>query len=195
MVESSEQYTKDLLPPPAYFESERLRYRRVTREDVCTRYLSWLNDPIVNQYLETRWSTQNLETIDAFVSSMLGNPKSYLLAVIDKALDLHIGNYKLGPINPIHRFADVSGFIGEREYWSRGYGTEVLKAVMGFGFGPLSLHTIQAGVYGSNAQSIRHAEKGGLLHVGTIKKQLRNGDAWEDHHILSATNPNERDSI
>src|SRR5690606_30548095 len=66
--------------------------------DCTERYLSWLQDPEINQYLETRWSPQNMQSIEQFVESMLDDPNNYLFAIRDLTTEQHIGNIKLGPI-------------------------------------------------------------------------------------------------
>ena len=45
--------------------------------DVNETYVNWLNDPLVNQYLETRFSLQNIETVRSFVETTLHTPDEY----------------------------------------------------------------------------------------------------------------------
>ena len=61
--------------------------------------MSWLQDPAVNAYLETRWSPQSLESVRAFVSAMAEDPANYLFAIVQNQGGRHIGNLKIGPIN------------------------------------------------------------------------------------------------
>ena len=67
----------------------------------------------------------------------------------------HIGNIKLGPINPNHRTADISLFIGEQALWGQGYATEAATAMVRFGFEVAGLHRIVARVDERNASSAR----------------------------------------
>jgi RimJ/RimL family protein N-acetyltransferase len=157
--------------------------RLATLEDCTARYESWLADPIVNQYLETRWRPQPLGGIREFVAGMLESADSYLFAIVENASGTHIGNIKVGPIAWNHLYADVSYFIGERACWGKGYATEAIRLVTGFAFQRLGLHRLQAGLYAGNGASGRALEKAGYRREAIFKSQLKNATgAWEDHH-------------
>lgn len=72
--------------------------RQIEMEDCTDSYVKWLNDSEVTQYLETKWSIQNLETIRDFVDAQRKNTHSILLAIITKENNVHIGNIKIGPV-------------------------------------------------------------------------------------------------
>ena len=70
------------------------------REDDCNKkYLKWLNDLDVNQFLETRWNKQNIKSIKKFVSEINRSNDSYIFGIINKETKEHIGNIKIGDIN------------------------------------------------------------------------------------------------
>lgn len=94
--------------------------RQIEMEDCTDSYVKWLNDSEVTQYLETKWSIQNLETIRDFVDAQRKNTHSILFAIITKENNVHIGNIKIGPVNEHHKHADISYFIGNKEYWNKG---------------------------------------------------------------------------
>jgi RimJ/RimL family protein N-acetyltransferase len=141
-----------------------------------------LEDPEVNRYLETRWAVQTLDAIRDFVSEMAESPHNYLFAMIENASGLHIGNIKLGPICPNHRFAEVGFFIGERSCWGAGFATEAIRLVAAFAFGRLGLNRIHAGLYSSNRGSAKALLKAGFRMEGVFRKELRRDDGgWDDH--------------
>ena len=157
--------------------------RLVTLDDCTTRYVEWLADPEVNAYLETRGSTQTLETVRAFVTSVLESPASHLFAIVRANDDVHVGNIKLGPVHPVHRYADVSYFIGDRASWGRGYASEAIRLATDFGFRRVGLHRVQAGCYDSNVGSLRALEKVGFTREATFREQLVTAaGAREDCH-------------
>ncbi len=172
-----------VIAPGEWIEGNRARLRLVELADVSDRYLGWLLDPEVNRYLETRWSEQTLDTVHAFVSSMVASGDSYLFAIVDRESGAHAGNVKIGPVNRIHEFADVSYFIGDRAAWGKGLGTEAVIMATRFGFERLGLHRVQAGLHETNIGSKRVLEKSGFAFEGQLVKKLRGaakGD-WEDH--------------
>ncbi len=146
--------------------------RQIELSDCDSSYVAWLNDPEVNQYLETKWSEQNAETIRAFVDSQRKNDNSILFAIVLKSKDQHIGNIKIGPIHPHYHHADISYFIGEKEYWHKGIATEAIRLVCKYGFEKLGLHRIEAGAYDCAIGSWKGLEKSGFKREGVFKEQV-----------------------
>lgn len=161
--------------------NEKILLRPITIADCTPFYVEWLRDPLVNQFLETRWHHQDIGTVRDFVHNMLISEEHYLFAIILNDNGTHIGNIKLGPINRYHGYADVSYFIGERQCWRKGFATEAIKLVTQFGFEVLHLYRVQAGAYAKNIGSVRALEKAGYRLEGCFRKQLTYADERDDH--------------
>jgi len=159
----------------------RVRLRPILVDDCTERYVNWLRDPEVNRYLETRWVEQTLESVKAFVLAVNSDPASHLMAITDANSGRHIGNIKIGPVRTHHEDADLSYFIGDRDYWGRGYATEAIQLSTRLGFDRLGLHRLQAGVYATNVASARALEKAGFVRDAVLLRQLRGPSGWEDH--------------
>jgi len=152
--------------------SERLLFRTLGKEDVSERYLAWLNDSVVNQFLETRFTVQTRETCEKFVSDMENDSASYLFGIFDKVNLEHIGNIKLGFINTNHQSGELSLFIGEKSCWRKGYATESIGRITHWGFDELRLERIEAGCYDSNVGSLRAFLKAGYSVEGFFRKSV-----------------------
>jgi len=159
----------------------RVMLRPISLEDCTDRYVQWLRDPEVNQYLETRWMEQTIESVRAFVLAVAQDPSSHLLAIVEVETGRHIGNIKIGPIRPHHNYADLSYFIGDRDYWGRGYATEAIQLATRLGFERLGLHRIQAGAYAGNIAGARTLEKAGFVRDAVMHRQLMGPSGWDDH--------------
>ncbi|MEN6611264.1 MAG: GNAT family protein [Methanoregulaceae archaeon] len=70
------------------------------------------------------------------------------------------------------------GYILLPEYWSSGYAQEILRALLAFGFGELSLHRIYGKCDELNTASAHVLEKGGLTYEGTIREHVWLRDHW-----------------
>lgn len=68
------------------------------------------------------------------------------------------------------------------EFWGKGYGTEVSRALIKFGFEVLKLHRVEAGVAIGNKASIRVLEKSGMLREGLHRKILPIRGNWVDNY-------------
>lgn len=148
---------------------ERIYLREVTPADVNETYLGWLNDPDVNRFLETRFVDQSLDRIADFVRRMRQAEDTTLFAICLRNGDTHIGNIKIGPVNPHHLQADVSLFIGEKTHWGRGLGAEAIRTVTAHGFRDLGLNKLSAGAYAANTSSIKAFEASGWRREGELK--------------------------
>lgn len=162
----------------------RIYLREVRASDVNASYRSWLNDAEVNQYLETRFVPRSMENIAAYVRDLDGKSESVFLAICLKESGDHIGNIKVGPINWIHRFADVSLFIGDKSQWRRGLGSEAISLVTRFAFDELNLNRLQAGCYSSNLGSSRAFEKCGFRREGILRKKRFSKGTYEDELLF-----------
>lgn len=136
-------------------DTTRFKLQTLDSSFISESYLSWLNSEEINQYLETRYSQQTVESLTSFVQLMLSSENSILLAIVDKEAGQHIGNIKLGPINSAHNSAPLGLVIGESDWWGKGVAKEVISALTDWGFGVLGLDKINAGSYASNIGSIR----------------------------------------
>ena len=146
-------------------ETKRLVLRQLTVSDVNDQYLSWMNNPRIYQFLESKQGNQTISELRNFVSSTLEDSDTVFLAIIHREHNTHIGNIKLGPINTRHRNAALGFIIGEIDYWGKGYATEAISAICTFAAANFSLDQIYASCYSNNIGS---------------KKSLLNSDFYED---------------
>ena len=153
-------------------KSSRLLLRALELDDLNATYLSWLNDPAVNCYLETRFLPQSLEALRAYWQAHRDDPSSPWFAICLVDDGRHIGNIKLGPIQWLHRRADLSLFIGERRCWGQGYASEAIAMVCEWAFRELDLQKLNAGIYASNLGSRRAFEKCGFELEGTLRQEV-----------------------
>lgn len=154
--------------------------RQIELSDCTTSYVEWLSDVEVNQYLETRWSEQTLDSVRDFVKSQRENDHSILFAIILISDNVHIGNIKIGPVNERHKHADISYFIGDKNQWNKGIATEAINLVCEFGFSELHLHRMEAGAYAAAVGSWRALEKNGFTREAIFREQVMSSGKYMD---------------
>lgn len=170
-----------------YLSSERIYLREVRQSDVNERYYSWLNDPEIYQYLETRFVPRSLENIADFVKKMDAKENEPFFAICLKENGLHIGNIKLGPINWHHRNADISLFVGDKECWGKGFATEAIRTITDYGFRMLNLNKLKAGCYDINQGSAKAFEKCGYQREGLLRSHVISSGRCHDVILLGMT--------
>lgn len=169
---------------------ERIYLRRLTEDDATDNYVRWMNDPEINQYLESRFYTHTIESTKAFIRSVT-NDNNYQFGIFAKESNKHIGNIKVGGINHYHRYADIGFLIGEKDYWGKGIATEAIALATDFAFNTLKLHKLWGGLYSPNIGSLRAFQKNGYEQEGVKKSQYLLNGVYYDDILFGKVNPNE----
>ncbi|HWR40923.1 MAG TPA: GNAT family N-acetyltransferase [Patescibacteria group bacterium] len=73
------------------------------------------------------------------------------------------------------------GYKLDQSELRRGYMTEAIGGVVGFAFGELGLHRVEANILPRNAASLGVVGKLGFYHEGLARKYLQINGRWEDH--------------
>jgi RimJ/RimL family protein N-acetyltransferase len=75
-----------------------------------------------------------------------------------------------------HSEAWVGIGIGERDYWSKGYGTDAMKLCLRYAFLELGLQRVSLGLHEYNTRALRSYEKAGFTLEGRTRQDvLREG--------------------
>jgi [ribosomal protein S5]-alanine N-acetyltransferase len=178
-----------------FIEGARLYLREVRLSDVNEDYYLWMNDPEITKYLESRFYPNSIEGLIEYVKNKLCDEDSVFFAIILKDGDRHIGNIKLGPINFIHKFADVALLIGEKDYWGKGYAVEAIRLVADYAFDQLNLHKLTAGCYDANIGSKKCFQKAGFSIEGRKKSHYFSECTYVDAILLGRINTREADMV
>lgn len=174
-----------MIPPT--LRSHRLELKALDPAGLDTAYAAWLNDPEINRYLEVRFEAQTPESIAQFVRAMNASTDNYLFGIF---ADLrHIGNIKLGPIDRHHRRGEIGLLIGDRSWWGRGIGREVIGLVTDFAFDALKLHKVTAGCYAENEASHRAFLRAGWSDSGRYFEHVLLDGQWCDILRFEKVNP------
>jgi len=159
-------------------KTPRLLLREFEEEDLL-RVHEYLSDPEVFRYMigGSADLQQSRESIRKIIDASSEKPRlDYSLAVTNKEKDRVIGGSRvrvLDPtLNPVYRLPGPAyfGFWLNRRFWDQGYGTEVAKALVSFGFDELRLHRLFAWCDAENVSSARILEKIGMRREGVFVK-------------------------
>jgi len=166
-------------------EGKKVFLRPVGLSDVTEKYARWLNDPQVNQFLETRFTVQSVNTIEDYVRRMMNDPGQKFFAICTTKEGVHIGNIKLGPIKKQHGTADISLFIGEKDQWGKGCASEAIYLLSKYAFDELKLRKLKAGCYSNNVGSRKAFEKTGYRLEGRLTDFINFNGQFVDHLLLT----------
>ncbi len=163
---------------------ERVLLRPLKRSDV-TNFLKWFNDPEVIQYLamylpltemsEEKWIEDAASRIQA------GTNVYFVIEVIEGDGSKPVGTTGLHGINLKDHNATFGIAIGEKDYWSSGYGTEATQLILDYGFQQLNLHRIASSAFAFNERSIRLHKKVGFKEEGRQREAIYKNGRFHDH--------------
>jgi diamine N-acetyltransferase len=164
---------------------EKVRLRPIERDDL-PRFVEWFSDPEVRRHLlvylpfslaqEERWFEEML--------GRLGRQTDVLLAI--ETIDgVHVGDIGLHSIDWKNRAAELGIVIGDKAYWSQGYGTDAVRALLGLAFREMNLHRVFLRVDVDNARGIRCYEKVGFQREGTSRDAAFREGVYHDQYVMS----------
>ncbi len=90
----------------------------------------------------------------------------------------YIGHIRLTFVSRHDHSARVSLGIYDRNYWSKGYGTEALYILLRHAFESLHLHRVDLLVVEYNARAIRSYEKCGFVREGILRESALVDGVW-----------------
>jgi RimJ/RimL family protein N-acetyltransferase len=169
----------------AILAGERVRLRGV-REDDLPALAKWEMDPGRMATLSNwvvppseaaakeriaKWSANQQDDV-SFAVETLGDPP--VLA----------GNIGLWGARPKDRCATLGIALG-REHIGRGYGTDAVRVIVGYGFREMGLHRIQLTVAPFNPAGIRAYEKAGFAEEGRLRESVLHDGRWYDEVLMS----------
>ena len=146
----------------------RVVLRPLEREHL-ERCVKWFNDRDVTYYLgreqpltmaeEERWFAEYRSKVDEEI---------YAIEVDGN----HVGNIGLHGIDRANRKANLGIVIGEKDYWSKGLGTDAMRTVLRYAFEQLRLHKVNLDVIDYNERAIHVYERCGFVKEGVRREEL-----------------------
>ncbi len=164
-------------------KGERITLGPVKKEYIES-YLKWFNDPEITQYLSMfRPFTRMME--EDWIENLKNRDDTIAFAITipdENNVEKLIGNCGLHALDWKNRVAEVGITIGEKEYQSKGYGTEAMELLLDYGFKTVNLNRIQLRVYEFNSRAINSYNKIGFVNEGRMRQAIFiNG---EYHNII-----------
>lgn len=107
-------------------------------------------------------------------------PKNFIFEIHTLADDRLIGETGFDGIRWQHGDTFIGIGLGERDFWSNGYGTDAMRIMLRYAFTELNLHRVSLDVFEYNPRAIRSYEKAGFKHEGRQRQfMMREGRRWD----------------
>lgn len=173
----------------------RIRLRAIERGDLHT-FVRWINDPEVTAgLLIGNPMSQTHE--ENWYEGMLKRPmEEQPLAIELKTAQTWelIGTCSFNEISWRDRVAEVGIMVGEKQHWSKGYGTDAMRLLLRRGFAELNLNRIFLHVYANNPRAIRSYEKAGFTLEGRLRQDVYKNGQYLDVLVMGILREEWKDS-
>jgi diamine N-acetyltransferase len=103
--------------------------------------------------------------------------------------DEPIGGVGLRGIDRVNGSAEVSIFIAKPSTWSKGLGTDAMRALLDFAFGEMRLERIWLRVFDYNPRAVRSYEKAGFVKELLLRHDRFHRGKHHDTHLMAIVRP------
>lgn len=159
-----------------------LRAQEVTDLD---RLYAWINDREVTRFLSMRYQV-SYAAEEAWVRDRASRAIAFgdVHFAIETKDGVHIGAISFHQMSPEDRRARLGVMIGDKAYWSKGYGTDAMVTFLRFAFEEMNLHRVDLTVDAENERAIACYRKCGFVEEVRLRRARYGRGRYGDQLIM-----------
>jgi RimJ/RimL family protein N-acetyltransferase len=140
----------------------------------------WNHDADVMRWLHNGYG-ESLASVRKRLAERAPNTFGNVLYGVEVLADAKlIGVVRLRDAEPEAGIADLDIYLGEKDYWGRGFGTDVMRTMCRYGFEVMRLHKITLTVVAENHAAHHVYKKIGFVDEGRLREEFRHDGKWYD---------------
>ncbi len=142
------------------------------------KYTEWLNDFDTTDYLGRSGNVITFESEKKYLEENINLEAAFAIVTLED--NKLIGSISIENINHIKRRGTLGIFIGDKDYRSKGYGTEAIRLILEYGFKYLNLNNIKLDLMEFNERALKCYKKCGFKEYGRRRKsEFVNGKYYD----------------
>ncbi len=155
-----------------FLSGKKINLRPLDPETDLEKIMVWINDQKVTEFMSHPLpATRNEEK--EWLNKKSSND---VVLAIETKNGLHIGTIGLHQINYRNGTANIGIMIGNKNYWSKGFGFDAEMTLLNYGFNTLNLRKVMHCVFRPNLKSAGCAQKCGGTKEGIWRRHFfKNG--------------------
>ena len=164
-------------------KGELVRLSALDADELSKAFTRWSRDSEFKRLLDSNAVRMNSEKVaQKWLEKEIDEQSviQHWFSIRALADDKLLGDIDLFVANWTGRDAFVGLGIGEREFWGKGYGTDVMRVILRYAFTEVNLNRVTLNVFEYNPRAIRSYEKAGFRHEGRVRQFLnKEGRRWD----------------
>ena len=161
-------------------------YLRAAERDDIPRFLTWMNDARTTRTLGLLAPISKVSEEQWFDRMVADQGKTHFFFVACRLEDDRpIGTISLFDLDLFNGTAALGIAVGDVAERGRGRGSDMLRALLAFGFGTLRLERIWLEVFDFNPAARRLYERIGFVHEGTLRHAIYREGRHQDVHRMA----------
>lgn len=166
------------------YEGTLVRLRAYRKEDIKDA-LEYVNDPEVKRNMMPGIPfLYTLEDEEKWYQSNTALKDTYNFAIETLTDKKYIGGCGVNEVDWKNSKVVVGIFIGDKEYWNKGYGTDAMKVLINFIFQQMNINKIKLVVYSFNERAIKCYEKCGFQKEGIHRQEAYKDGKYHDEIVM-----------
>jgi len=157
---------------------------RALRRSDFGKILEWVNDPEIRYLTGTIYPISEIEH-EKWIENKINEKTDKMFAIDDLKNKKFIGLIGSKNTDFVNRNTELYIYIGDKEYWGKGYGTDAIATFVKFCFDELNLHRVYLYVFAYNERAIRAYEKVGFVTEGILKESVYKNGKYHDKLLMA----------
>lgn len=163
-----------------FLEGKTVILRAIELNDFPLLY-KWLNDPEVTHFMFYGQTPLNREHIKKMIQGYIDASQHTVFTVLDKKSKNPIGFAGIFDVEPTARHGGLVAVIGEKKFWDKWFGLEVIALLTHYGFDRLNLNMAYLGMTrADNRGAVRMYEMIGYKFGGSRRQYLYRNSEYYD---------------
>jgi RimJ/RimL family protein N-acetyltransferase len=167
----------------AMLEGKLVRLRAREPDDLERAY-AWINDGEVTHQLTLRYPLSRADEERRLREMPSNTFANGVNLAIESTGGVYLGNIELREMRHEDRKAELAIMIGEKEYWSQGYGVDAVLTLLRFAFHEMNLNRVWLTVHVSNGRAIACYAKCGFQEEGRLRYEVFRDGCYRDVLVM-----------
>jgi RimJ/RimL family protein N-acetyltransferase len=176
-----------LLEEEGVIEGRIVNLRAPDMSDLARNH-AWINDREVTRFLggQARY-LMSMAAEEQWMRGICEQMQAYdrVFLAIETKEGRHIGNTNLFNSVPEQRQSELGIMIGDKDYWSRGFGADALETLVRFGFEEMDFHRIMLQVFSYNPRAIACYTRVGFVEEVRMRQDMWHEGAYHDTIVMA----------